>query len=179
MPFVPDEGEDLVNFAQPISNIVLAPIAAPTIASAPTAGAGLALNESGKISPALLASAPATVSSSGAVTLTTAAQDLTGVTTTVAEPGTYIAIATADIDGTATGWGQAYAQLLVDGVMQTGVAIIGDTGTANHRVTTAQTWIVPVVAPQIIFKVQALKTVNLGTVTVNTVHTKLLVFRIA
>lgn len=176
-PFAPGVSTEPV-FAPAMLQLAGQTLAAPSVASAPTPGQGLALDSSGKLSPALVGAVPVTTASSGDLTLTTGAQDVPGCSLALASPGSYLVLAVFDFDGTVTGWGFAVGELSIGGTAQTAAAILGDNGSANDRATVSQIWLPSISDSNTLIKLTARKTINAGTVKAHQSHSTLTAMRV-
>ncbi len=117
------------------------------------------------------------VVASAQLTLTTANQDVAGLTYTV-PAGTGTAIITAAIDFTvsAAGAGTLVAELLVAGVAQTAQVLMGE---ASIRGTQFQQWSIPKTSSSQIVKIQGRKTINAGTAVIQATHSTMTVLELS
>lgn len=100
---------------------------------------------------------------SASLTLTTAFQDVAGLSYTVEYAGLYVCHATFDFEHSVVGGGFAQGALLKNGSDQGGNPSLRDAA-VNIRAAIGQTWLVQCAKADVL-KVQAKKTINAGTAT--------------
>lgn len=117
---------------------------------------------------------------SSQLTLSTTITDVAGATITRNSPvaETVLVMAAMDFNTSALGTGYSTGFLDVDGVDQTG-QVIGGRRSTLVRVTASQIWLVSVAAGSHTYKLQAYKTVNDGTTTVEVTHTSIVIIPLA
>lgn len=118
----------------------------------------------GAASPDILRAA-----ASADLALTTTAQDVTGATVTLDKAGLWLVVGVFDVDVTATGGGPALGRLNAGGVVQSSDAVLGD---PVERASVTQVWKYNA-AVNDVAKLQALKSVAGGTITVKATNTSI------
>lgn len=135
-----------------------------------------------QIRPAQVAGAASFAASSGDLTLTTSAQDLTGATITITVDSTsdvYVVFATYDTNIQVGGSATAVGALVVDGSTKTGSGLLTTNG-GTIRSSVSQTWLVTgLTAGSRIFKLQANKNLNNSTIVMHSGSSTITVIRVA
>lgn len=158
-----------MGFARPVSALV------PKLAERPTPGQGLTLDGKGQVPPSVLKLSPEREAATADLTLTTSDQEITGCSTTLVEPGTYLVWGVFDFQHSAAGGGVAVGNLYVDGTAETSIAPLEE---GAVRGTVSQVWLVTTTGRDTEANLQASKTVNAGTVAAKQNHTTLTVLRV-
>jgi len=129
--------------------------------------------------PAIAAPTASHLESSGSgLTLTTAPQLVPGLSYAVPAAGTYLVIITADMEGSATGWGYAVAILYKNGASyDSSGAVFGDPGTATSRGTLSQTYVVSCAVADVL-AVYASKGIAGGTVQAGQINSTMTTVRV-